>query len=651
MGALGSISIEGLMPVLKAALATQPQADAQGADDATPPAMGTIGAQPDPGALGSITDARPQMPQSILGNLVPSGQQIPSGEVPLANKVASGDKGATNLVNKAEGGDEHAKGKIAYQEHIQDLDDDHRRLDYLAHTGMVTHGQYEEQQGMLTKEKLDYQQQHPWGAPESAHPGVLGKIGHILSTAAQVAGSVIGPGAAVESMIPGSIINRQEQEQRARGQINQGADVIGKEATANAKDTKDDEWTHTGPPMVSDDGSILQPETNKKGEFRMAPLAGGTPQVQAPGAPQQAAPQKGGGALGTIAGAAPAQGALGQVPKFTKLGSTPPGPEKAPVPAEQVKSFREDMKTNYGEDLNDKQIDSLARELGPNPTQADLAKVMTHADSLAGHAETRADTKARNAQAEADKQQARATSAAGKTAAMEGKVEKVWNDSKQEFETVPKADAKGGVDVKEGDINKAETKNQTLYEVQNSKNDYQEALKDMQADAAKTDQNFKPGSIGSMLHLDPKGYLGSHIAGSTVGQLATMSELESDEDAVKLGFGFEGGKINVPTDWLNNPARMKAWESLTPHQQESVSRYATMKSTVITYIKATTGSGRAEEQAMKKEIEAIPKPTDPPEVQKEKMNQLQRRYDGYMKGSWRTSPDATLAKDIRATWD
>jgi len=54
-------------------------------------------------------------------------------------------------------------------------------------------------------EKARYEMEHPWGSPESAHPGVLGKIAHGLSTAGQIAGETLAP--QIMSSIPGTEAN------------------------------------------------------------------------------------------------------------------------------------------------------------------------------------------------------------------------------------------------------------------------------------------------------------------------------------------------------------------------------------------------------------------------------------------------------------
>lgn len=372
-GALGTIDIGEIMPVLQAALKAQPtQAGTDPAaqtDEA--PALGAIGTPPSAGALGAITDARPQMPQSILGSLVPEGEKIPDKQMGLAEKANEGDK--------------HAQGKIQYMEGLHDLESERDALDLAKKNngfGMMplTPGEWEAKQGEIDARIAHYKMNHPYGADVSAHPGVLGKILHGLSVVGQAGAAALLPGgAAVESMIPGSQFDLQAKEEGALGRIQAGTDAEAKEAAANAKDEKGDEWTHSGPPMVSDDGQILQPEVSKKGEFRMVPAGGGTPTVQAPSAAPTA------GALGTVQ--APA-GALGAVPtktaaqpgapKFTKLGQVPKE-EDQPAPASAVQDVNAALESPY---LNDKQKKDMAFPEGYTPTKGEVKERLARIDRM-----------------------------------------------------------------------------------------------------------------------------------------------------------------------------------------------------------------------------------------------------------------------------
>ena len=54
--------------------------------------------------------------------------------------------------------------------------------------------------------QAEYEKQHHWGEPESAHPGIGGKIGHVIGEAANIGGDIFAPKAT--SLIPGSQLNR-----------------------------------------------------------------------------------------------------------------------------------------------------------------------------------------------------------------------------------------------------------------------------------------------------------------------------------------------------------------------------------------------------------------------------------------------------------
>jgi hypothetical protein len=79
-------------------------------------------------------------------------------------------------------------------------------------------------------EKIHFQQENPWGTAQN-HPGVGGKIAHVLSVAGNIAGDIFAPG--VMARIPGTQMNRQveedetndrlskEQEQQSQGALQQ----------------------------------------------------------------------------------------------------------------------------------------------------------------------------------------------------------------------------------------------------------------------------------------------------------------------------------------------------------------------------------------------------------------------------------------------
>lgn len=59
------------------------------------------------------------------------------------------------------------------------------------------------------EQKNQFEEAHPWGSPVSEHPGFLGKLGHGLAKAANLAGDILAPG--TTALIPGTDLNRQMQ--------------------------------------------------------------------------------------------------------------------------------------------------------------------------------------------------------------------------------------------------------------------------------------------------------------------------------------------------------------------------------------------------------------------------------------------------------
>ena len=137
------------------------------------------------------------------------------------------------------------------------------------------------QHGALTTEKARYQMLHPWGGPESAHPGVLGKIGHVAGKIGQIAGEAIRPD--VVQAIPGTQSNLASQG--AAGEKEMAAGEAGaekaaqtgeaeartgliKQQTEELENKPEDEWKVV-PGMTDAQGRVLQESAG--GELRWAP--------------------------------------------------------------------------------------------------------------------------------------------------------------------------------------------------------------------------------------------------------------------------------------------------------------------------------------------------------------------------------------------
>jgi hypothetical protein len=152
----------------------------------------------------------PAQAQSILGGEVPPGQPIPADKMNEAGK-----KEFHETMRGFEQRDAANRGAM--------LALDPSDPDYLKKLGA-----HQAQEGMLKSEQAHFQKMHPWGSQESAHPGVLGKIGHVASEIGQVAGSAVAPG--VVASIPGTQANLGGKVAAGQAEENQGAGLEEKAA-------------------------------------------------------------------------------------------------------------------------------------------------------------------------------------------------------------------------------------------------------------------------------------------------------------------------------------------------------------------------------------------------------------------------------------
>lgn len=81
--------------------------------------------------------------------------------------------------------------------------------------------------------KLQWQDTHPYGTPEN-HPGVMGKIEHVLGTVGNIAGDMLVPGAMAQ--IPGTALNRGIREHELEGQIDKSRQLDTENLSAEARE-------------------------------------------------------------------------------------------------------------------------------------------------------------------------------------------------------------------------------------------------------------------------------------------------------------------------------------------------------------------------------------------------------------------------------
>jgi hypothetical protein len=155
-------------------------------------------------------------------------------------------------------------GKAAYQAKMKAYDTAY--MDAMHKAAQTNDPQYREQAGRIKEEQLTYQQQHPAGSPESAHPGILGKIGHVANeVAGRARTAAIDLGATPAS---DKVYGLAAKQAAAEGQV--------KEAAAqNAAENKADK-TANGPDwklnanVVGPNGRAVL-ENSKTGETKEAP--------------------------------------------------------------------------------------------------------------------------------------------------------------------------------------------------------------------------------------------------------------------------------------------------------------------------------------------------------------------------------------------
>ena len=154
-------------------------------------------------------------------------------------------------------------GKAAYHAKIQDYDTRYQQLmDKAAETNDP---QYAEAAERVKAAKEAYQSAHPWGSPESAHPGILGRIGHVAGKVGNIAGDIVAPG--LMAITPGTDIHKAIE----RGQTQAGIKEAAAQNVAENKPVKGTEpdWRLNANVLGPNGRPVL--ENSKTGETKEAP--------------------------------------------------------------------------------------------------------------------------------------------------------------------------------------------------------------------------------------------------------------------------------------------------------------------------------------------------------------------------------------------
>jgi hypothetical protein len=87
-------------------------------------------------------------------------------------------------------------------------------------------------------ERIEDQRANPWGSPEN-HPGLAGKVGHVLSRIGNIAGDIAAPG--TMAIIPGTDLNRNLRESGLENRFETASDREDRVATERVRQAQTEE--------------------------------------------------------------------------------------------------------------------------------------------------------------------------------------------------------------------------------------------------------------------------------------------------------------------------------------------------------------------------------------------------------------------------
>lgn len=365
-------------------------------EDQAPAALGTIPQK----ELAASTPPPPDEGAAPLGKITPSAapaKMEPAAPTAAPAPVAAPAYAPGSTISSATG-QMMPPGKQEYHQALHDFEKasaknladkmalDPTDPDYLKNLSALS-----AQSGQIKADRLAFEQLHPWGSPESAHPGTGGKIAHVLGRIGNIAGDVLAPG--TMSLIPGTDLNRSTREHNALGEVGAANENALKAAQVGSLEAKAATppkvtWKPVGTPVVDDTGNMWQVQSDEgTGEVRRVPVGGPAAQPSTAGTP--AAPAAGAAAPTGVAGGTPTAGPAPTTgapagPKFTKLAT--PGAKEAdqPVGAPGVTQHNNELGTlteGMGKDEMAKFL--KAYEVQPTDSLATATKRLEYAKSAA----------------------------------------------------------------------------------------------------------------------------------------------------------------------------------------------------------------------------------------------------------------------------
>src|ERR1700735_5467104 len=197
----------------------------------------------------------PAAPQSSLGAKILPDQLIPKSEMSAAYKA-----GGVSPIDSYEA----AMPKLA--------------PDPTASAGSLEWQQQRGQQIASRIEQMDFKKAHPWGSPESTHPGVMGSILHGLSVAGNIAGDVVDPSAMAN--IPGTQMHTDLVHANLGKQLQQSEDAASKQSNQDVTNehtqAETDRLENPLPKqgLTSDEATLHDLMTGDNGQPRVNPQTG-----------------------------------------------------------------------------------------------------------------------------------------------------------------------------------------------------------------------------------------------------------------------------------------------------------------------------------------------------------------------------------------
>lgn len=96
-----------------------------------------------------------------------------------------------------------------------------------------------------------------------------------------------------------------------------------------------------------------------------------------------------------------------------------------------------------------------------------------------------------------------------------------------------------------------------------------------------------------------------------------------NEGGLSLGAHNSAIGVSIPTDWLNKLYNSSVWGELTDSEKDVVIAYYRAKGAIPAFVKAVTGSGRANKETMDIEMANMPDPTMPKDAAQKQLDAFQ----------------------------